>query len=206
MQRQYTQMGLRHRMVSYGARGPEEPARKALGPAADYIFAGIWWHKDLPYPQVKGSCRSTRRSTSGSRTHGMPPRRTTARAPSPPPSRRPALSTAHWSGTPLRKVRLTDSLLPGKILDFEENGQTVAPFVIVQNKPTAKSISSTRRIPGRARWSPHPAVTPHGTQRPAEPVRRGHPAGGHLHDDVHRNDRDLRGHEDGEPRPRGWHS
>ena len=43
MHRQYTQLGLYHRMVSYGARGPEEPARKALGSAADYIFAGTWW-------------------------------------------------------------------------------------------------------------------------------------------------------------------
>ena len=28
-------------------------ARKALGPATDYIFASGWWSDLLPYPQVK---------------------------------------------------------------------------------------------------------------------------------------------------------
>jgi len=53
MHRQYVQAGLHHTMISYGARGPETDARKALGDATDYIFAGIWWSKNLPYPQVK---------------------------------------------------------------------------------------------------------------------------------------------------------
>src|SRR6266545_1305898 len=43
MQRTYTQMGLYHQMVTYGARGADEAARKALGPATDYIFASGWW-------------------------------------------------------------------------------------------------------------------------------------------------------------------
>ncbi len=43
MHRQYTQMGLRHKFVSYGARGPDQKGREALGPAADYLVAGLWW-------------------------------------------------------------------------------------------------------------------------------------------------------------------
>ena len=43
MHRQYIQSGMYHQMISYGARGPEADARKALGAATDYIFAGIWW-------------------------------------------------------------------------------------------------------------------------------------------------------------------
>ncbi len=53
MQRQYLQSGMHHQMISYGARGPEADARKALGDGVDYIFAGIWWSSKLPYPQVQ---------------------------------------------------------------------------------------------------------------------------------------------------------
>ena len=54
MQRQYLQNGLHHQMISYGARGPEADAKKALGAGTDYIFAGIWWSKKLQYPQEHG--------------------------------------------------------------------------------------------------------------------------------------------------------
>ena len=53
MHRQYIQTGMVHQMISYGARGPEADARKAMGDATNYIFAGIWWSSKLPYPQVK---------------------------------------------------------------------------------------------------------------------------------------------------------
>ena len=41
MHRQYVQSGMWHQMISYGARGPESDARKALGDAINYIFAGM---------------------------------------------------------------------------------------------------------------------------------------------------------------------
>jgi branched-chain amino acid transport system substrate-binding protein len=138
MQRQYTQLGLRHRMVSYGARGPEEPARKALGPAADYIFAGIWWHKDLPYPQVKAFVQAYKKKYQRDPDSFYPAtaydgvRALAASIESAGSLDRTSVRNA------LRKVRLTDSLLPGQILDFPENGQVLAPFVIVQNKPGGK--------------------------------------------------------------------
>src|SRR5436853_6751940 len=53
MHRQYIQTGMYHQMLSYGARGPERDARKAMGDATNYIFAGIWWSKDLPYHKAK---------------------------------------------------------------------------------------------------------------------------------------------------------
>jgi branched-chain amino acid transport system substrate-binding protein len=43
MHRQYTQLGLKHRFITYGARGPDQKGREALGPAADYLLAGLWW-------------------------------------------------------------------------------------------------------------------------------------------------------------------
>ena len=48
MQRQYSQSGMKHQMISYGARGPEADARKALGNSVDYIFAGVWWVTVIP--------------------------------------------------------------------------------------------------------------------------------------------------------------
>jgi len=138
MHRQYTQMGLSHRMVSYGARGPEEPARKALGPAADYIFAGTWWDKGLPYKQVSAFDQAYKKK------YGRDP---DAFYPATAYDSVRALAAAiETAGSldrtavrdALRKVRLTDSLLPGQVLEFQKNGQAMAPFVIVQNKPGDK--------------------------------------------------------------------
>src|SRR5205823_4271167 len=43
MHRQYTQVGLKHKFVTYGARGPDQKGREALSSAADYLVAGLWW-------------------------------------------------------------------------------------------------------------------------------------------------------------------
>ena len=43
MHRQYTQLGLKHKFVTYGARGPDQKGREALSSAADYLVAGLWW-------------------------------------------------------------------------------------------------------------------------------------------------------------------
>lgn len=138
MHRQYTQMGLYHRMVSYGARGPEAPARKALGAAADYIFAGVWWQKNLPYPQVKAFVQEYNKKYQRSPDSWY--------AATAYDSVRVLAAAIEAAGSldrtairdALRKVRLTDSLLPGQALEFQKNGQVMAPFVIVQNKPGDK--------------------------------------------------------------------
>ncbi|ADU50640.1 Extracellular ligand-binding receptor [Thermaerobacter marianensis DSM 12885] len=135
MHRQYTQMGLRHQMISYGARGPEEAAREALGDAVDYIFAGIWWSKALPYPQVKKfvedyKVKYGREPDSWYAATAYDAMRILAKAIDQADSLDPtAIRDA------LREVELTDSLLPGQRLKFPENGQVQLPFVIVQNKP-----------------------------------------------------------------------
>jgi branched-chain amino acid transport system substrate-binding protein len=51
MHRQYTQAGMYHQFVSYGARGPDQKGREALGPAADHLVAGLWWTPALTSPQ-----------------------------------------------------------------------------------------------------------------------------------------------------------
>ncbi len=64
MHRTYTQMGLYHQMVTYGARGADDSARKGLGAATDYIFASGWWSDLLPRSGT--TRRRTRRSTPSS--------------------------------------------------------------------------------------------------------------------------------------------
>ncbi|HSB72434.1 MAG TPA: amino acid ABC transporter substrate-binding protein [Candidatus Methylomirabilis sp.] len=138
MHRQYTQLGLYHRMVSYGARGPEEPARKALGRAADYIFAGTWWEKGLPYPQVTAFVQAYKKKYNHDPDNFYPAtaydsvRILAAAIEAAGSLDRTAIRDA------LRKARLTDSLVPGQVMEFQKNGQASAPFVIVQNKPENK--------------------------------------------------------------------
>jgi len=138
MQRQYLQNGLHHQMVSYGARGPEANARQALGAGTDYIFAGIWWSNKLPYPQAKKFAADYKAFTghdvdswyAAPAYDGM---RILAKAIETAGSLdKTAIRDA------LKKVELTDSVLPGQKLKFSANGQAEYPFVITQNKPDNK--------------------------------------------------------------------
>jgi len=135
MERQYVQSGMRHQMISYGARGPEADARKALGDAVDYIFAGIWWSDRLPYPQVKKFADAYQASTghkvdSWYAATAYEAMRGLAQA---------ITAAGKLDKTAirdqLRKLQMTDSLVPGQVLKFGSNGQVGYPFVIVQNKP-----------------------------------------------------------------------
>jgi branched-chain amino acid transport system substrate-binding protein len=138
MHRQYVQTGMDHQMISYGARGPESDARKALGDATNYIFAGIWWSAKLPYPQVKKFVTSYQAFT------GHPP---DSWYPATAYDAMRALAMAiERAGSldktairdQLRTVELKDSLLPGQVMRFGKNGQVNIPFVIVQNQPGNK--------------------------------------------------------------------
>jgi len=135
MHRQYMQTAMYHQMISYGARGPESDARKALGDATNYIFAGIWWSPKLPYPQVKKFVADYQAFV------GRPP---DSWYPATAYDAMRALGTAiEQAGSlnktairdHLRTVELKDSLLPGQVLRFGQNGQIHTPFVMVQNKP-----------------------------------------------------------------------
>jgi branched-chain amino acid transport system substrate-binding protein len=138
MHRQYLQNGLHHQMVSYGARGPESDARKALGDGTNFIFAGIWWSKDLPYPQAKKFTADYKAFTG----HDVD---SWYAAPA-YDSMRILAQAIEAAGTldktkirdALRTAQLKDSILPGQVLRFEANGQSAYPFVITQNKPGSK--------------------------------------------------------------------
>jgi len=138
MQRQYLQSGMYHQMLSYGARGPESDARKALGKGTDYIFAGIWWSKKLPYPQVKKFVQDYTQFTGHEPDSWYPATAYDAM--------RALAQAIEAAGTTnktairdsLRNVELKDSLLPGGTMKFGPNGQVANAFVIVQNKPEDK--------------------------------------------------------------------
>jgi branched-chain amino acid transport system substrate-binding protein len=138
MQRQYLQSGMRHQMISYGARGPEVDARKALGDGTNYIFAGIWWSDKLPYPQVQQFINDYKQFT------GRPP--DSWYAATAYEAMRILAQAIQQAGSTdktmirdaLRKAELKSSLLPGQVLKFGANGQAGYPFVIVQNQPGGK--------------------------------------------------------------------
>lgn len=137
MHRTYTQMGLYHQMVTYGARGADEAGRKALGPATDYIFASGWWSDLLPYPQVKAFNAKFKAET------GVQPQWYHACAYE---TVRALFAAIQKAGSlepePIRNalahLELKDSILPGGVLKFSPTGEAVLPFVVTQNKPEGK--------------------------------------------------------------------
>ena len=137
MHRTYTQMGLHHEMVTYGARGADEAARKALGPATDYIFASGWWSSLLPYPQVKAFNAKFKAATGTDPQWYHACEYETVRA----------LAIAIQNAKSLKpeavrdalaKIDLKDSILPGGELKFSKTGEALLPFVVTQNKPNGK--------------------------------------------------------------------
>jgi len=137
MQRTYTQMGLYHQMVTYGARGADEAARKALGPATDYIFASGWWSALLPYPQVKAFNNKWQKASGSAPQWYHAAAYETARA---------LFAAIHNAGSlkpeairnALARIDLKDSILPGGRLTFSKTGEATLPFVVTQNKPEGK--------------------------------------------------------------------
>jgi branched-chain amino acid transport system substrate-binding protein len=138
MQRQYLQAGLHHQVISYGARGPESDARKALGAGTDYILAALWWSDKLPYPQAQKFIADYKAA------YGRPPdswyaataydaMRILAQA---------IEAAGSTDGSKIRdalaKAQLKGSILPGQVLKFGANGQTDYPFLVTQNKPGDK--------------------------------------------------------------------
>lgn len=139
MERQYIQSGMYHQMISYGARGPDADARKALGDATNYIFCGLWWSKKLPYPQVKKFVADYQAAMGHEPDSYYPgPAYEAMRALRMAIEQAGSLNKTAIRDA-LRNVEIKDSLLPGQVLRFGKNGQVDLPFVMVQNKPEDKS-------------------------------------------------------------------
>ncbi len=137
MQRTYTQMGLYHLMLTYGARGADAAGRKALGPATDYIFASGWWSDLLPYPQVKAFNAKWKAATGSEPQWYHACAYETVRALVAALGKAGSLKPDAIRGA-LASVDLKDSILPGGVLKFSPSGQAILPFVVTQNKPDNK--------------------------------------------------------------------
>ena len=137
MQRQYTQMGLYHQMVTYGARGADEAARKGLGAATDYIFASGWWSGLLPYPQVKAFNAKWEKAAGSAPQWYHAAAYETARALFTAIQKAGSLNPEAIRAS-LARLELKDSILPGGVLKFSKTGEATLPFVVTQNKPGGK--------------------------------------------------------------------
>ncbi len=137
MHRTYTQMGLRHQMITYGARGADVAGRKALGAATDYIFASGWWSDLLPYPQVKAFNAKWKAATGGEPQWYHACAYETVRALVAALGKAGSLKPDAIRSA-LASVDLKDSILPGGVLKFSPSGQAILPFVVTQNKPGDK--------------------------------------------------------------------
>jgi branched-chain amino acid transport system substrate-binding protein len=138
MQRQYLQTGLHHQVISYGARGPESDARKALGAGTDYILAALWWSDKLPYEQVQKFVADYKQMygrgpDSWYAATAYDAMRILAQA---------IEAAGSTNGTKVRdalaKAELKGALIPGGVLKFGPNGQAGYAFLVTQNKPGDK--------------------------------------------------------------------
>ena len=126
MHRTYTQMGLQHLMLTHGARGSDTAARKALGPATDYVFASGWWSDLLPYPQVKEFNTRYKAAT------GVEPQWYHAMAYETVRALLTAISKAgslepEKIRAALAGLKMEKSIVPGQVLSFTKTGQADCP-------------------------------------------------------------------------------
>ena len=133
MHRQYLQAGLYHQFVSYGARGPDQKGRQALGPGADYLIAGLWWTPALKDPASQLFTDRWKKQYNVIPDWFQALSYETARA----------LFAGIGNAGTLDGPKVRDalahltlrSMLPGGVIKFQPNGQVATPYVIVQNTP-----------------------------------------------------------------------
>ncbi len=139
MQRQYTELGLYHKVISYGPRGPEKAARDALGAASNYIVAANWWSADLPYPQVKAFADKYQKTYNEPAEWFPALGYETARV---------LFKAIEDAGTldktkvrdALAKMDMKGSIVVGQRAYFESNGQISNDYVMTQNTPDGKVV------------------------------------------------------------------
>ena len=134
MHRQYTQLGLKHKFVSYGARGPDQKGREALGPAADNLVAGLWWTPALT------SAESRKFTETWKARYNVTPDWFQALAYDTARVLYAGVKKANSiDGDKVRDaltgLEFTGSLVPGGKISFEASGKPKTAYVMVQNLP-----------------------------------------------------------------------
>ncbi|HLG73928.1 MAG TPA: amino acid ABC transporter substrate-binding protein [Chloroflexota bacterium] len=148
MHRQYTQMGLSHKLVSYAARGPDQSARQALGPAADGLVAGLWWSPVLPDPRSQKFAADYKAKYNATADWFQALAYETARVMFAGINKAGSLD-----GTKVRDaiagLDIKDSILPGGEIKFQPDGRPTTPYMMVQNLPNNEvQITWPKDMPG----------------------------------------------------------
>ena len=138
MHKQYTQMGLRHKFVSYGARGPDQKGLDALSDAANYLVAGLWW---TPAQPDKGSVDFTAKWKAA---YNVTPDWFQALSYETARVLFAGITKAgSVDGTKIRDalagLTYTNSILPGGTISFDGAGKPTTQYVFVQNLPGRKA-------------------------------------------------------------------
>ena len=138
MQTQYKQLGLYHKYLTYGPRGPEKAARTALKDSSDYIIAATWFDSLQPGGNVK-KWLETWKQTGDSPEWYAASAWECARI----------LLTAVQKAQSVDKTKIRDmlfnttwdnSIFPGGSIKFGKNGQADNAYVMTQNTPGGKHI------------------------------------------------------------------
>ncbi|HEX7839403.1 MAG TPA: amino acid ABC transporter substrate-binding protein [Kofleriaceae bacterium] len=165
MHRQYIDTGLCQKVVSYGARGAEQDAVKALGREnVDYVLSGVWWNAQLAAtnPQAKKFVEAFK-----ARYGGRTPEWGQALGYEAARALFTAIEQAGAVDREAVRAKLSalkiDSLLPGGVLDFPAatGNQSQASSVIQQNLPDGSSpIVFPKDVASAAGVAPNPHCKP----------------------------------------------
>ena len=137
MHKQYTQMGLSHKFVSYGARGPDQKGLDALGDAANYLVAGLWWTPAQPDQGSKDFTAKWKSAYNATPDWFQALSYETARVLYAGISKAGSLD-----GTKIRDalsgLTFKNSILPGGTISFDSTGKPKTHYVFTQNLPGRK--------------------------------------------------------------------
>jgi branched-chain amino acid transport system substrate-binding protein len=134
MHRQYTQMGLKHKFVTYGARGPDQKGREALGAAADNLVAGLWWTPALTTPESRKFTETWKARYNVTPDWFQALAYDTARV-----LYAGVTKAGTLDGDKVREalagLEFTGSLVPGGKISFDSTGKPKTVYVMTQNLP-----------------------------------------------------------------------
>src|SRR5438876_4404771 len=134
MHRQYTQLGLKHKFVTYGARGPDQKGREALAAAADYLVAGLWWTPALTDAGSKKFTDTWKTKFNVTPDWFQALGYDTARV-----LYAGITKAGTLDGTKLRDalagLEFTGALVPGNKISFDATGKPKTSYLMTQNLP-----------------------------------------------------------------------
>jgi branched-chain amino acid transport system substrate-binding protein len=137
--RQYITSGMCHPIVTYGARGPEPDAAKALGQEnVAGILSAVWWNAQLGDEGLNKDFVDAFQTKYGRAPEwyqalGFATARALFTA------MENAGSVDHKAVRDALDDLSVESILPGGQLEFGDNGQATYPFVVQQNMPDGTS-------------------------------------------------------------------